>query len=289
MKISAVIIAKNEEAVIKDCLDSVSWFDEIILVDTGSEDRTVEIAAAYPNCRVFTDYKWNDDFAEARNHALSKATGDWVMQIDADHKLVTAEAIVRQQVETMNKIGDVVASIKLTHEPSKQSHNGAWLFKRSSDIFYVGAIHEVLSATSTHMTPIEQFYNKSPSHQRDPDRNLRILRKAPPTPRTRFYLGRELYERGEHAEAILHMGEYLKQGRWLPEICEAHLTLARCHWVLGDGNSARASTLEAVRNNPMFKEALLFMAELHYEPWKSRWGKLAAAANNDDVLFVRVQ
>lgn len=289
MKLSAVLIAKDEEAVIEHCLDSIVWFDEIIVVDTGSTDSTPGLAMLYSNAKVFQDYKWNDDFAEARNYALSKATGDWVMQIDADHMLVTKEAAFRAVVDKLQDGNVDVASIKLTHGPSQQSHMGAWLFRRKPAIYYTGAIHEVLTQVSETPTEIEQVYTKSPSHANDPDRNLRILRKSPPTPRTMFYLGRELYERNQYAEALVHMADYLKEGQWLPEICEAHLTLARCYWHLNDGNSARRHCLEAVRNNPMFKEALLFMADLHYEPWRAGWLKLAAAADNTDVLFVRVK
>src|SRR5574337_473107 len=98
MKLSALIIAKNEEKVIEYCIDSLVGFDEIIVCDTGSTDETVEIVKQVPNAQVFTDYKWNDDFAEARNYALSKATGDWCMQIDADHVLITPVEVVRHAV-----------------------------------------------------------------------------------------------------------------------------------------------------------------------------------------------
>lgn len=84
--LSLCMITKNEEKNIKACLDSmVNIADEIIIVDTGSTDRTIEIAKYY-GAKVFS-YKWNDDFSEARNISLEKATKDWIIVLDGDEVL----------------------------------------------------------------------------------------------------------------------------------------------------------------------------------------------------------
>lgn len=84
--LSLCMITKNEEKNIKACLDSmVNIADEIIIVDTGSTDKTVEIAKSY-GAKVFS-YKWNDDFSEARNISLEKATKDWIIVLDGDEVL----------------------------------------------------------------------------------------------------------------------------------------------------------------------------------------------------------
>ena len=85
--LSVVIITLNEEAKIKDCLESVAWADEIVLVDSFSKDNTVEIA------RNYTDKIYQREFAgfgDQKNFALSKASGDWILAIDADER-VTSE------------------------------------------------------------------------------------------------------------------------------------------------------------------------------------------------------
>jgi glycosyltransferase involved in cell wall biosynthesis len=82
--ISAVIITKNEELNIRECLASLTWVDEIVVVDSGSADRTVEI------CREFTDRVYIHDwlgFGPQKNRALGYATGDWVFSIDADERV----------------------------------------------------------------------------------------------------------------------------------------------------------------------------------------------------------
>lgn len=84
--VSICMIVKNEEKFLKRCLDSIADLcEELIIVDTGSTDKTKEIAAKY-NAKIY-DYKWNDDFAEARNFSFSKATMEYIYQADADEVL----------------------------------------------------------------------------------------------------------------------------------------------------------------------------------------------------------
>ena len=86
-KISAIIMAKNEENMIADCLDSVSFCDEIIVIDGGSEDRTVEVAKRI-GAKVF-ELK-TSDFSELRNFGLDKATNNWVLYVDTDERVTTS-------------------------------------------------------------------------------------------------------------------------------------------------------------------------------------------------------
>jgi len=77
------MIVKNEECCLERCLQSVQGLvDEIVVVDTGSTDRTVEVAQSF-DAKIFS-YQWNDSFADARNFSLDQATGDWILVLDAD-------------------------------------------------------------------------------------------------------------------------------------------------------------------------------------------------------------
>ena len=81
--ISLCMITKNEEKFLELCLNSVkSIVDEIIIVDTGSTDKTKEIAKKF-NAKII-DFKWIDDFSAAKNESLKHATRDWVLVLDAD-------------------------------------------------------------------------------------------------------------------------------------------------------------------------------------------------------------
>ena len=96
-KLSLCMIARNEEKVIADCIKSVqSIVDEIILVDTGSTDDTVKIAEQL-GAQVFHE-EWKDDFASARNISLEKATGEWILVLDAD------EVIAESDLEELQKL-----------------------------------------------------------------------------------------------------------------------------------------------------------------------------------------
>ena len=84
--ISLCMIVKNEEKNLPRCLDSVKGVvDEMIIVDTGSSDKTKEIASSY-GAKVY-DFEWMNDFAAARNYGLDKATGKWILVLDADEEL----------------------------------------------------------------------------------------------------------------------------------------------------------------------------------------------------------
>jgi glycosyltransferase involved in cell wall biosynthesis len=84
IEISAVVIAKNEERKIKDCLASIKWADEIILVDNGSIDKTKDIASSY-NAKI-VDFK-NGGYSELRNEGLRVSRGKWILYIDADERV----------------------------------------------------------------------------------------------------------------------------------------------------------------------------------------------------------
>lgn len=283
MKISAVFIVKNEEKELRAALESVKDFDEIVLVDTGSTDKTLEIA------QEFTDniyhFEWCDDFAKARNFANSKATGDWIYSIDADHKLLSTYETVKAEAEEADKLGHKSALVRSV--AGKHEHWREVLFKNDPEVFWVGAVHEYISKPSAYRTKVERACGYSENHGKDPDRNLRILEASEKNTRTHFYLGREYYDHKRYDEAIEAMTEYLKTGKWIPEKGEAYLVIALCHWYSNRGDFARKACLKAITINPDFKEALKLMAKMHYSPWKEKWERLASVATNTDVLFIR--
>lgn len=95
--ISVIIITKNEASNIRDCLNSVSWADEIIVVDSGSNDGTQEICRGYANCKlVETDWP---GFGPQKNRALERASHNWVFSIDADERV--SDELRREIIETV--------------------------------------------------------------------------------------------------------------------------------------------------------------------------------------------
>lgn len=274
--LSAVLIVKNEEQYLSTCLDSVKDADEIVVMDTGSTDRTIEIAETYTD-NVYT-CEWQDDFAKARNYAKAHCNGEWVYNIDADHVNLTPFEQIRAEIERV-KDHDV-ASITIDGH-----HQAAWLYRNKPELQWVGRVHEVLNRPASAHTSIAQRTRKRPeAHTK---RNIRLLQKSEDSPRTRFYLGREYFELGDYSEAVRWLRRYLKAPAFPAEQAEAWITLAKAYWYSNRGADARAACLQAIGTNPDFREALEWMAHMTYEPLSSKWKRLAEQSKNSDVLFNR--
>jgi glycosyltransferase involved in cell wall biosynthesis len=86
VKITLSMIVKDEEKYLRECLESVKDIvGEIVIVDTGSTDNTIKIAEEF-GAKVY-QFKWINDFSSARNFALSKSSGNWILYLDADERL----------------------------------------------------------------------------------------------------------------------------------------------------------------------------------------------------------
>ncbi|MBF8416863.1 glycosyltransferase family 2 protein [Heyndrickxia coagulans] len=104
MKASLCVITKNEENNIKKCLESVGdiVFEKIV-VDTGSTDKTIEIAKKM-GAKVYS-FKWIDDFSAAKNYAISKAKGDWIIFLDADEFIEPSQIqMVEEKINEAEKV-----------------------------------------------------------------------------------------------------------------------------------------------------------------------------------------
>lgn len=142
-KLTLCMIVKNERENLPRCLASVKpYVQEMIVVDTGSDDGTPEIAANYgANVSYF---EWCDDFAAARNYAISQASGDWILVLDADEELIvtSAEEFLNQLV---SQAGVNLYSISLTDIKGEVGLTPAWvprLFRNIPGIRYEGYYHE---------------------------------------------------------------------------------------------------------------------------------------------------
>lgn len=149
INISACVICKNEAHNMNTWLNNVNIFaDEIILVDTGSEDNTLEWGQAL-GAKCYK-YEWNDDFAAAKNFAIEKATGDWIVFIDADEVFYNPQR-VRGFINEINKTAVEAVMLPRSDVDVNANYNEVYrfntirIFRNISYIRYFGKIHECLS------------------------------------------------------------------------------------------------------------------------------------------------
>jgi len=241
MTISLCMIVKNEEKVLGRCLASVKdAVDEIIIVDTGSTDKTKEIAKKFTN-KIY-DFEWVNHFAKARNFAFSKATMDYQMWLDADDVVepVELEKIIKLKKDLDPNI-DLVTFRYHTHfdvdgKPILTSTRER-LFKREKNFQWNDAIHEyVLMMGNVHHEEIAISHKKEGSSG---DRNLKIYRELVKkgkilSPRETYYFARELMDHGKYEEAITYFTKFLEEGRgWFEDNIATCFNLCRCFKQLG--------------------------------------------------------
>lgn len=258
IRLSACLIVKNEALLLSRCLESIrSFVDEIIVVDTGSYDDTIEIASSY-GARVY-HFNWINDFSAARNESLRHAKGDWVLYIDADETVDAVNAAKIQQVITREDISAVTVRQCIP----QQSGNIATafyseycrLFRRHPAIRFEGKIHEqILPAIERQggkvlCTDIVihhwAYAVNEEKKQRRAERNLCYLltelEMVQDDPFLYFNLGMTYRELGQWDAAIrsFHSALTLDDGRIKREFLgQAHLNLAKIYLESGDGRSA---------------------------------------------------
>lgn len=148
VKLSVIIITRDEEETLRDCLESVAFADEAIVLDSASTDRTVEIARSM-GARLESTTDW-PGFGPQKNRALALATGDWVLSIDADERVSPAlKAEILCAIE--NPLADCYAIPRLSQFAGSFIRHGGWypdyvprLFRRGTARFSNDLVHERL-------------------------------------------------------------------------------------------------------------------------------------------------
>lgn len=289
--VGVCIIAKNEEALLARCLASVVGADQLVICDTGSTDRTIEIAKQF-GAEVFLDFVWCDDYSAAQNHAKAKMKTDFVLSIDCDEFLDVPFENVRQAVELCKDVvrvqmiaegGDIV----------KNDFGFGRLFRNTPDIYWCQSIHKHLNVPGEGepVGDVRIVYGRSPAHDNDPDRSLRMLEHAVATEtdpcRNLYYLGREYWYKQRYQDAVDTFQRYIKVAHWLAELADAYFVMAQAYCELRLIEESAAAVLQAIKINPNFKEAVEFMSLISIDENKAQWNRMARTASNEGVLWKR--
>ena len=146
--LSVCLIVKNEEQYLFNCLSSVKDIaDEIILVDTGSTDSSIEIAGKF-TAKVY-NFEWVNDFSAARNYAISKAEGEWILYLDADER-ISPESLkeLSEIAKTESKTGYFCTVKSIDNENNRDnSMRYIRLFRNLPSIAFQGKVHEQISGS----------------------------------------------------------------------------------------------------------------------------------------------
>lgn len=228
--LSVCMIVRNEAEMLPECLNSLSGIaDQIIVIDTGSEDDTVEIARSY-KAQVYY-YPWKDDFAAARNESIRYATEDWILWIDADERLLPSSIeCLRRSLIKVNRPTIYQVWIRNIQRDGKSytlsmSHR---LFSRHSGIQFSGRIHEQIHPSIKSVNGVEKpseivlehhgYALDDAAHDAKLKRNQALLEamvaEQPRSSYAHYTLGQNYALLGKHEQALnaylraLEIGEF---------------------------------------------------------------------------------
>jgi glycosyltransferase involved in cell wall biosynthesis len=242
------MIVKNEQAVLARCLESAREIaDEIIIVDTGSTDRTHQIARKYT--KHVKCFKWIDDFAAARNFSFSHASCDFIMWLDADD--VITDENRRKILELKKHLTPDIDMITLRYDLGGEFYSTRErIFNRARNFRWSDAIHEYIAIGGKVIHSDAAVTHKPPADKQSRGRNLRIFERlcanGELTPRQKFYYARELRENGKYAEATTQFTEFLTKNKgWREDNISAVLDLADCYNKLGEPEKSFAALLKS--------------------------------------------
>lgn len=235
--ISLCMIVKNEEQFIEQCLKSVNDFvQEIIIVDTGSTDETINICEKY-KASIYS-FKWTNNFADARNFGLSKASGDWILWLDADEELEAGnEQMIIESISKTNAAMLLMPIINYYGETFPVKKQQAYLyyqprlFRNHIGVKFYNQIHETpmlsnknevtesiesLKAPIHHYGYIEEITKQKNKSQRNLQTLLIEYEQPNHSPWIEYHLASEYYRKKEYNTAFLYINEailgFLYQG-----------------------------------------------------------------------------
>lgn len=271
MTISLCMIVKDEEKILDRCLSSVkNLADEIVIVDTGSADATVEIA------KKFTDsvysFAWREDFSAARNFAFSKATGDYLFWLDADDVLPEEnEQAERLKLLLETHQPDVVMCPYCTGFDGKifrYRFRRERFLKRESNFRWIGRVHECIAPKGKVLSfdfPVHHLGSDKPRGAR----NLRIYqqwaKEEPLKGRDLYYYGRELFDNGLYTEAAAILNNFLENEGWYVNKIDACIVLCQTYYYANDKKMAYIALLRSFLYGEPRAKALCALGRLFHE------------------------
>lgn len=276
------MIVRDEEETLPRCLESVrGLFDELVVVDTGSTDRTKGIASSF-GAKIH-EFAWIDDFSAARNFSFGQVSSDFIMWLDADDVLKSEDLVkLRRLKDALRPAHAYLMAYDYAQDEFGNSMCRLYrhrIVPRRPEVFWKYPIHECLSipeAWRQVMTDITVTHKRTAKEAaRDAGRNLALLRKAadksPDDRRIQFYLGKELAHAGLVDEAIPVLRSFLTDPDWHENRISAHLLLAQCYYRKGEWKKVIETCFGAIHIDPRWAEFYVLIGEVYYN--RKDWTK----------------
>lgn len=301
--ICLAMIVKNEEKNLERCLESVrDAVDEIVIVDTGSSDRTVEIAGKFTGS-IF-HYRWNGDFSAARNYSLDQVKSQWVLYLDADEELDTTGDDLRALIAGSGGLEAYFLPLHNNNDSSPTNYNRYLvlrLFKNTPDYRFQGKIHEQViikrpGSVGIAKAPLIWHRHIADREQnRKRKRNLTLLmqeiKKDPENPFLHYYLALEWLGLDKPGRAIPHLRRTYRDlaHQYILFRAPAIRYLVTCLKMTGQIDEAICICLEDSLRYPQytdlfFEGGILFELKGEYEI-ASRWFREAINSGPPPALF----
>ena len=276
------MIVKNEEKVIGRCLDSISDIvDEIIIVDTGSTDKTKSIVSQYTD-KIY-DFEWVNDFAKARNYSFSKATKEYVFWLDADDVVLEED---RKKLIKLKEGMDGTVDVYTMIYNYSQDENGMPLIiqrrerivKRENNYQWLSPIHEVI-VPSGNIVDTDIVITHEKHEIKDVNRNLKIFEEMIKNhvkfdDRQEYCYAKELYFLQHIPEAIEQYNKFIS--KYIKEydkrkdlLYSALIELSDCYKRTGDEEKEWETLLLILKNQIPQKDCLNRIADIFFR--KKKW------------------
>lgn len=294
MTLGLSMIVKNESETLPRALDGIiGVVDEIVIVDTGSTDNTMEIARRYTD-KVYS-FDWINDFSAARNYALSKLTTDYWIWLDGDDVVPQDTAAAIKRIMRKNTSADIimlpyVAAVDENGKPTF-SYYRERIIKNLPRYAWQGAVHEAVELNGNVITLNKPIIHAKPTDRINGTRNLDIYEGLIAsgrelTPRERYYYGRELFYNGRTEGAARELSRFIdNDGGFAANKADACLLLCDCFCRLNDKQAAMQAALYRFAFTPPDGEGCCKIGALFFErgDYKSaaKWYGLALKAKPD--------
>ena len=272
--ISLCMIVKNEENNIKNCLDSVhDLVEEIIIVDTGSTDRTKEICSTYPNVKLY-DFEWIYDFSAARNYSKSKATMEYIWWLDADDTLKEED---REKFKTFkaNMDGSINNFSMICDYRHNQKGECTFSFaqtrivKNTENVYWECVVHELLHHDEGYELDLDIHITHTTNDDHN-DRSVLFFEKSMElghtlNTREKYYYGGELFVQGREEEAINILEEFISDINYPNryERARAYNYLAKAYYNKQDYYNASLNYLGQIGSSEVDMETFYNIADCY--------------------------